>query len=53
MLEKLMKDLNEMNRTAQVYYENEQWALLDKMLNKINTWSTMISKSLEKKEMEI
>ena len=52
MLEKLMKDLNEMNRTAQVYYENEQWPLLDKMLSKIKTWSTMISKNLENKEMD-
>jgi len=51
MLDKLMKDLNEMNRTVQVYYENEQWALLDKMLIKISTWSTMISKNLEKLEV--
>ena len=51
MLDKLMKDLKEMNRLAQVYYENEQWALLDKTLEKINTWTTMISKQLEKKEM--
>ena len=51
MLDKLMKDLKEMNRLAQVYYENEQWALLDKMLSKIKTWSTMISKQLEGKEM--
>ena len=35
MLDKLMKDLNEMNRTAQVYYKEEQWALLDKMMEKI------------------
>ena len=52
MLDKLMKDLNEMNRMAQVYYENEQWALLDKMLSKINTWSMMISKQLKKKEIQ-
>ena len=50
MLDKLMKDLNEMNRMAQVYYENEQWALLDKMLSKIKTWSTMISNILNKEE---
>ena len=47
MLDKLMKELNEMNRLAQVYYENEQWALLDKMLDKIKTWSTMIKNSIE------
>ena len=52
MLDKLVKELNEMNRLVQVYYENEQWALLDKTLNKINTWTTMISKQLENKEME-
>ena len=46
------KELNEMNRLVQVYYENEQWALLDKTLDKINTWTTMISKQLENKEME-
>ena len=46
-----MKDLKEMNRLAQVYYENEQWALLDKMMEKINTWTTMISNKLENKEM--
>ena len=51
MLDKLMKELDEMNRMAQVYYENEQWPLLDKMLSKINTWSTMISNSIENKEM--
>tara|TARA_B100000287_G_scaffold338129_1_gene324095 strand:+ start:72 stop:230 length:159 start_codon:yes stop_codon:yes gene_type:complete len=51
MLDKLMKDLKEMNRLAQVYYENEQWALLDKMMEKINTWTTMISNKLENKEM--
>ena len=51
MLDKLMKELKEMNRMAQVYYENEQWALLDKMLDKINTWSTIISKQIENKEM--
>ena len=52
MLDKLVKELNEMNRLVQVYYENEQWALLDKTLDKINTWTTMISKQLENKEME-
>ena len=51
MLDKLMKDLKEMNRLAQVYYENEQWALLDKMMEKIKTWTTMISNKLENKEM--
>ena len=53
MLKKLMEDLKEYNRLAQVYYENEQWALLDKTLDKINTWTTMISKQIENKEMSI
>ena len=53
MLDKLVKELNEMNRLVQVYYENEQWALLDKTLDKINTWTTMISKQIENKEMSI
>ena len=46
-----MKDLKEYNRLAQVYYENEQWALLDRTMVKIQNWSKMISKSLENKEM--
>ena len=44
-----MEELKEYNRMAQVYYKEEQWALLDKTLDKIKTWSTMISKNLEKK----
>ena len=52
MLDKLMKDLKEYQRMAQVYYENEQWALLDRTLEKIGHWSKMISNILEKKEME-
>ena len=51
MLDKLMEELKEFNRMAQVYYKEEQWALLDMTLKKINTWSTMISKSIENKEM--
>tara|TARA_Y100000593_G_C4121664_1_gene243007 strand:+ start:59 stop:217 length:159 start_codon:yes stop_codon:yes gene_type:complete len=51
MLDKLMKELKEFNRMAQVYYKEEQWALLDMTLEKISTWSTMISKQLEKKEI--
>ena len=51
MLDRLMKDLKEMNRLAQVYYEEEQWALLDATLSKINTWTDMISKLIENKEM--
>ena len=52
-LGKLMKDIEEMNRMAQVYHKNEQWALLDKMLSKINVWSKMIRTILEKEEYEL
>ena len=51
MLRKLIKELNEMNRLVQVYYKEEQWALLDKTLDKIKTWTTMIGKQIENKEM--
>jgi|TARA_B100000073_G_scaffold319829_1_gene299054 hypothetical protein len=51
MLDKLIKELNEMNRLVQVYYKEEQWALLDKTLDKIKTWTTMIGKQIENKEM--
>ena len=51
MLDKLMSDLNEMNRLAQVYHDNEQWAMLDKMLNKIKIWSTMIQNRIENLEV--
>ena len=52
-LGKLMKDIEEMNRMAQVYHKNEQWALMDKMLSKINVWSKMIRTILEKEEYEL
>ena len=52
-LGKLMKDIEEMNRMAQVYHKNKQWALLDKMLSKINVWGKMIRTILEKEEYEL
>ena len=36
MLDKLMKDLKEQNRLADVYYKNEQWALLEWVMKKIS-----------------
>ena len=51
MLDKLMKDLNEMNRLAQVYYENEQWALLDMVMGKIKNYTILIGKSIENSEI--
>ena len=53
MLEKMMSDLNEMNRLAQVYHDNKQWALLDRIMKKIRNWSTMISNHLDKIELEV
>ena len=51
ILDKLMEELKEYNRMAEVYYENEQWPLLDRTMIKIQHWSKMISKSIENKEM--
>ena len=53
MLDKLMKDLKEMNRLADVYYENEQWALLEWIMKKISTTSSMINNYLDKVEIEV
>jgi len=53
MLDKLMKDLKEMNRLADVYYENEQWALLEWIMKKITNTSTMVSNYMDKVEMEV
>ena len=48
-----MEDLNEMNRLAQVYYENEQWALLERVMKSIQDYSRMIYNNLEKNEREV
>ena len=53
MLDKLMKDLNEMNRLANVYYDNKQWALYEWIMKKITNTSTMISNYMDKVEMEV
>ena len=53
MLDKLMKDLNEMNRLANVYYDNKQWALYEWIMKKITNTSTMINNYMDKVEMEI
>jgi hypothetical protein len=53
MLNRLMEELNEMNRLAQVYYENEQWVLLEMVIGKIKNTTTMINNYLEKNELEI
>ena len=39
-----------MNRLANVYYENEQWALYEWIMKKVTNTSTMISKYLDKEE---
>ena len=53
MLDELMKDLNEMNRLANVYYNNKQWALYEWIMKKITNTSTMISNYMDKVEMEV
>ena len=53
MLKKLMEDLNEMNRLAQVYHKNEQWAFLEWVMKKISNTTTMINNNLEKNEREV
>ena len=53
MLKKLMEDLNEMNRLAQVYHKNEQWALLEWVMKKISNTTTMINSYLDKNELEV
>ena len=53
MLDKLMKDLKEQNRLADVYYKNEQWALLERVMKSIRDYSTMIKNNLEKNEREV
>ena len=46
-LKKLTTELNEMNRLAQLYHEEEQWVLLEKIIHKINIWSHMISTHMD------
>ena len=53
MLKKLLEELNEMNRLSQVYYEHEQWALLEKIMIKIKVWSNMIINNLEENERKV
>ena len=53
MLDKLMKDLKEQNRLADVYYKNEQWALLEWVMKKISNTTTMINSYLYKNELEV
>ena len=53
MLNKLIEELNEMNRLAQVYHKNEQWALLEWVMKKLENTSSMINKFLDKNELEV
>tara|TARA_Y100000593_G_C4190792_1_gene276779 strand:- start:234 stop:407 length:174 start_codon:yes stop_codon:yes gene_type:complete len=53
MLDKLMKELNEMNRLSQVYYKNEQWVLLEMVTSKMKVYTTMINNHLIKSELEV
>ena len=53
MLKKLMEELNEMNRLAQVYHKNKQWALLERVMKSIQDYSKMIYNYLDKNELEV
>ena len=53
MLEKMMKELNEMNRLAQLYYREEQWVLLEMITGKMKDYTTMINNHLIKSELEV
>ena len=46
-LKKLNTELNELNRLAQLYHEEKQWALLDKVIHKMNIWTHMISTHMD------
>ena len=46
-LKKLNTELNELNRLAQLYHKEEQWALLDKVIHKMNIWTHMISTHMD------
>ncbi len=48
-----MSDLNEMNRLAQLYYKEKQWALFEKVMDKIKNTTNMINNYLMKNELEI
>ena len=52
-LNKLMKDLKELHRLSQVYYENKQWSLLEKVINKIEIWNGMAKLNLETQNLEV
>ena len=52
-LNKLMKDLKELHRLSQVYYENKQWPLLEKVINKIEIWNGMVKLNLETQNLEV
>ena len=53
MLDKLMKELDEMNRLVQLYYKEEQWVLLEMVMSKMKNHTTMINNILIKSEMEV
>ena len=47
ILKKLIVELKEQNRLAQLYYKEKQWSLLEKVTKKINIWSHMISTHMD------
>jgi len=53
MLDKLMKELDEMNRLAQLYHKEEQWVLLEMVTGKMKMYTIMINNHLIKSEYEV
>jgi len=49
-LKKHMDNLQEANRTAQIYYKEEQWVLLERANKTIHNITNMIKVNLEEDE---
>ena len=53
ILKRLVNDFNQLSKDIVVYYENEQWVLMEKSLNSIKLISTMIRNNLDKNERTV
>jgi len=53
MLDRLMKELNEMNRLAQLYHKEKQWVLFEMVTGKMKNTTTMIHNHLIKSEVTV
>ena len=52
-LDKHMKQLEELSRTAQLYYKEEQWALLERINKNIMNLTNLIKGNLEEYERNV